>query len=210
LTVRCAKDVAIITTRPVSSSAMSATFPITFTAWNRHWIRNRRNIAFPFGNASGAPSVKFADPTNRVSTPTGLTKPTAPFAVWLHAGSQWLHAACDLIRNEREPEFCAEDGYYTCVLCRPPDQQPPQLHPSNASDTALALAPPPSVSVQSTSNLSGSRQNKQSSSATPPPSPVPGLQELTGGSLINESSNSNRPKSSASSSSQFVVDGVSL
>ena len=123
--------------------------------------------------------------------------------------AQWLHAACDLIRNEREAEFCAEDGY-TCVLCRPPDQQPPHLHPSNASATALALAPPPSVSVQSTSNLSGSRQNRLSSSATPPPNPVPGLQEFTVGSLINGSSNSNRPKSSASSSSQFVVDGVSL
>ncbi|XP_046637782.1 histone-lysine N-methyltransferase 2C-like isoform X5 [Daphnia pulicaria] len=126
--------------------------------------------------------------------------------------AQWLHAACDLIRNEREAEFCAEDGY-TCVICRPPDQQPPHLHPSNASAAALALAPPPpSLSVQaSASNQAGHRQNRQSSSATPPPSPVPGLlQELAGGSLINGSSNSIRPKSSASSSSQFLVDGVSL
>jgi hypothetical protein len=94
--------------------------------------------------------------------------------------TRWLHAACDFIRNEREAKFCAKDGY-TCVLCRSPDQQPPHLHPSNASVDALTLAPPPLVSVLAASNQAGNRQNRQSSSATPPPSPVPGpLQKLAG------------------------------
>jgi hypothetical protein len=124
--------------------------------------------------------------------------------------TRWLHAACDFIRNEREAKFCAKDGY-TCVLCRSPDQQPPHLHPSNASVDALTLAPPPLVSVLAASNQAGNRQNRQSSSATPPPSPVPGLlQKLAGGPLINGSSNSIRPKSPASFSSQFLVDGASL
>ena len=112
--------------------------------------------------------------------------------------AQWLHAACDLIRNEREAEFCAEEGY-TCLLCRPADQQPPHLNPLNAAAMALVN----NLAEKSEKGLAVVRLHHRQellSSCSSPPSPI---------STVDDRINGSRPKSSASQS-QFLLDGICL
>lgn len=120
--------------------------------------------------------------------------------------SQWLHSGCDLIRNEREAEFCAEDGY-TCLLCRPADQPPPHLNPANAAAMALLHGPATTTNSSGSQSAHRQRQEAQQQSSSPPSSPVSAADDRLGNAV-----NGIRPKSSSSSnnSSQFVVDGICL
>ncbi|CAG0901310.1 unnamed protein product, partial [Cyprideis torosa] len=54
---------------------------------------------------------------------------------------RWQHAMCDLIRNEKEAEICAQ-ATYVCILCRPKGVPAPHMFPlGGETDVAPSMSP---------------------------------------------------------------------